>query len=484
MNRFLFLFLLVFLWAGDSHGRNGTGPSTVPVPQEGMEARHAEKVERAKAHGFGLLLVGDSITHNLERPGFRSVWDKFFAPRDALCLGYSGARTENILWNLSNGELEGQSPKVAVVLIGTNNSDDANYPVAHSAEEIAAGTGAIVALLRERLPQTKVLLLRVFPRRNEYRDADGVERGSAERRFAVNLRAGELVSKLTDGEDVVFLDLNHVFVKADGGLDEGLMPDLLHPSPEGAEKWAEAMEPTLAKLFGDECLVEPSSNSALRPVSKIEQDFYDWWARHEAILNIKEELNPEIVLIGDSITHLWGGRPEWPEGKGNGPENFARTFAGRRVLNLGYGYDRLQNVLWRLDHGEIDGLHPKVIVLNIGTNNLWPSSKAPGNTDAEIVGGIRAVVIRLRAKCPGARLVLMGLFPRGETASDRSRARIVSINKMLGEFSEANGIAFLDLGARFVTPAGVIPRELMGDFLHPTEKGYAIWGEALAPYLK
>src|SRR5690242_11460077 len=93
----------------------------VPVPQRGMEQRHAAKVELVKNHQFDLLLIGDSITHNLDNPDYKAVWDQFFAPRNAIGLGYSGGRTENTLWNLANGELEGQTPKVAVVLIGTNN---------------------------------------------------------------------------------------------------------------------------------------------------------------------------------------------------------------------------------------------------------------------------------------------------------------------------------------------------------------------------
>jgi lysophospholipase L1-like esterase len=216
-----------------------------------MEKRHAEKVEAIHQHKYDLLMIGDSITHNFDRPQFKAVWDQFFAPRNAIDLGYSGGRTENILWNLAHGELDGQSPKVAVVLIGTNNSDDANYRVVHTAEQIVEGTAAIVKLIQEKSPATKILLLRIFPRRNVYRNPDGTERGSVEKRFATNLRAGELVSHLADGKRVFFLDVNDAFLRPDGTIDPKLMPDLLHPSPEGALAWARAMEPTLSQLFGD-----------------------------------------------------------------------------------------------------------------------------------------------------------------------------------------------------------------------------------------
>lgn len=232
---------------------------TVPVSQSGMEERHAKKVALVRQHQYDLLMIGDSITHGLENPAFASVWEHFYAPRNALNLGFGGARTENILWNLTHGELDNQSPKVVTLLIGTNNSDDANYPVVHTAEQIASGTTAIVKLLREKLPDTKILLLRIFPRANVYRRPDGSERGSVEQRTATNLRAGELVASLADNKHVFYLDVNSVFLRPDGSIDPQLMPDLLHPSPAGALVWARAMEPLLAKLFGD----TPRTNEAL-----------------------------------------------------------------------------------------------------------------------------------------------------------------------------------------------------------------------------
>jgi len=252
MPRFVSLLLTALVFALlPALADDAVNSATIPVPQGGMEKRHAEKVEAIRQHKYDLLMIGDSITHNFDKPQFKAVWDQFFAPRNAIDLGYSGGRTENILWNLANGELDGQSPKVAVVLIGTNNSDDANYRVVHTAEQIAEGTAAIVTLIQEKSPSTKVLLLRIFPRRNVYKKPDGTERGDAEKRFATNLRAGELVSHLADGKSVFFLDVNDVFLRPDGTIDPKLMPDLLHPSPEGALAWARAMEPTLSRLFGD-----------------------------------------------------------------------------------------------------------------------------------------------------------------------------------------------------------------------------------------
>ncbi len=488
LNRFRFLpgvILAAAVALGVSpavEAQTPTNSAVVPSPQRGMAARHRQKVEAAKAQNHDLLLIGDSITHNLDLPRYKAVWDQFVAPRRALNLGYSGGRTENILWNLQNGELENQAPKVAVLLIGTNNSDDANYPVVHNAQQIAEGTQAILELLAKRLPQTKVLLLRIFPRTNVYKKGD-VERGSARQRFLTNQRAGELVAKLADGQRVHFLDVNHVFLRLDGSIDPEMMPDLLHPSPKGAVAWAQAMEPKLCELMGDRSRdTSPVDNTALVPVSKLERDSYDWFARHAEVLKIKDQINPEIVMIGDSITHFWAGLPKGPSQRG--PQAWKQLFGSRRVLNLGFGWDRTQNVLWRLDHGEFDGLHPRWVVINIGTNNFSTTSNARANTPAQVAEGIRAICVRIRCKSPDSRIVLMGVLPRGAKPGDPYRARISELNRLLAEFGKTPGITFLDIGQKFLQPDGQLPRTLMSDFCHPTEEGYAIWAAALKPVLQ
>jgi len=222
-------------------------------------------------------------------------------------------------------------------------------------------------------------------------------------------------------------------------------------------------------------------NTALVPVPKLEQDSYDWYARHAEVLRIKDRLNPEVVLIGDSITHFWGGEPK--AAQANGPASWQATFGGYRTLNLGFGWDRIQNVLWRLDHGELDGLHPRVIVLHIGTNNTSDTEHARKNTPAEIAEGVRAVLRRLRAKTPKARIILMAVFPREQKPDHPRRQQIEAINRLLSELGQLPGVTWLDIGPRLVQPDGTISREMMGDFCHPTEAGYRIWGGALAPLL-
>ena len=138
---------------------------------------------------------------------------------------------------------------------------------------------------------------------------------------------------------------------------------------------------THASLVGSNA----GSNHAVVPTPKLEQDFYDWHRRHAEMLRIKHEVDPEIVLIGDSITHMWGGLPAEP-GRARGAKSWDALF-GERALNLGFGWDRTQNVLWRIDHGELDGLNPKLVVIHIGTNNLAGHQEPQGRHSRADRGG-------------------------------------------------------------------------------------------------
>ena len=249
------------LGAGGWIGAAGAAPvaGDADFAAENPSPRHAEKVAQVKAGQYDLVLIGDSITHSVgEMPGtiydpLRAVWDRHWAPRKGINLGHNGFRTENILWNLLHGELDFvSSPKVAVLLIGTNNADDRNFPRVHTPAQILAGTRAIVELIRTRHPTTKILILRIFPR-----GGDG-EQGFAERVFHSSdtcmetcRQAGALTEQLADGKQVFWLDVGGVFLRPDGTIDTDLMPDLLHPNLKGAEAWASAIEPTLAQLLGE-----------------------------------------------------------------------------------------------------------------------------------------------------------------------------------------------------------------------------------------
>jgi lysophospholipase L1-like esterase len=228
--------LVVTSLVGASRGAD-TGPVTVqPVPRAdnpGWMARHEKFNERIKQGRVDLLLIGDSITQGWEGNG-KDAWAKYYDKRNAVNLGIGGDRTEHVLWRLDNGNVDGISPKAAVLMIGTNNAGS------NSAEEIGAGIQAIVKKLREKLPQTKVLILAVFPR--------GEQPGPVREK---NAEASKIASQLADGKMVYFLDIGDKFLSPDGSLSKDIMPDFLHLSPAGYEIWAASIEPKVVELMGE-----------------------------------------------------------------------------------------------------------------------------------------------------------------------------------------------------------------------------------------
>ncbi len=208
------------------------------LPEPRLDAwwteRHEEILARGRAEAFDLVFVGDSITQGWEGAG-RAVWDRYYKPRRALNLGFNSDRTEQVLWRLEHGELGGQTPKLVVLLIGTNNISTRD----ESTEDTAAGIQAIVARLRERIPTTRLLLLGILPR------SDTPEDPLRQRNAEVNRR----LSRLADEDTIVFLDLGRHFLDGDGRLLRRLMPDGLHPNEEGYQVWADAMEATVQTLL-------------------------------------------------------------------------------------------------------------------------------------------------------------------------------------------------------------------------------------------
>ena len=240
----------------------------------------------------------------------------------------------------------------------------------------------------------------------------------------------------------------------------------------------------LVVLAGEPPTTAPASiqtsytNTALVPVSRLEHDSYDWDERHAQVLKLQQNLDPEIVLIGDSITHFWGGPPVSAQARGT--KAWAATFGSHRVLNLGFGWDRTQNVLWRLDHGELDGTHPRRVVLNIGSNNFSGTRNARANTPAEIAEAISAICDRVLKKSPQSRITVMGVLPRGFPPTDYYRTNIVALNGLLAmQLAGKSHVTFLDISEQIVAKDGVLSRDLLSDGTHPTEAGYAIWGKAL-----
>lgn len=197
--------------------------------------RHDAKIAERKANpNTEVLMVGDSITHGWEGEG-KSVWDQFYAHRKALNLGFSGDRTENVIWRIQNGAIDDLKPKLAVIMIGTNNTGHRKDP----AEQTAAGIKRIISEIQLRTPQTKVLLLGIFP--------CGENNENPSRKLNNEINA--ITKTFADDQKVWYLDISDAFLDAEGNLSKDIMPDLLHPNAKGYQIWAEAVEPTIEKLL-------------------------------------------------------------------------------------------------------------------------------------------------------------------------------------------------------------------------------------------
>ncbi|HVX15564.1 MAG TPA: GDSL-type esterase/lipase family protein [Pirellulales bacterium] len=230
----LILATVATSWAVCQAADELTTTTPVSKPDDWWQRRHQKINDRANQGDVDLIFIGDSITQGWEGDSGKDIWEKFYGKRRAMNAGISGDRTQHVLWRLDHGNIEGIKPKLAVVMIGTNNSGD------DSPEDIAAGITAIVQKLREKLPATRILLVGVFPRGENGND----------RQRKVNVATNEIIKSLDDGKSVYYLDISDKFLDGNGTLPRQVMPDLLHPNKRGYEVWAEAIEPKVAELLG------------------------------------------------------------------------------------------------------------------------------------------------------------------------------------------------------------------------------------------
>ena len=227
-------------------------------------------------------------------------------------------------------------------------------------------------------------------------------------------------------------------------------------------------------------------NTAIVPTPKLEDDFYDWYARHNEVKTLIKSQPVDLVFLGCSITHLFGGLPLEKNQPCSGAETWAKYYAKRNAVNMGFGYDRTQNVLWRLENGELDGIEPKVVVLMIGSNNLR-AGKARQNTPEEIAEGIEAICEKIHAKIPKCKVLLMGVMPRKGNQTqppDVYVKPILELNKHLAELAgRKDYIVFLDLRDKLAGADGLPCQEFFLDTVHPNAKGYQTWAETMEPVL-
>lgn len=188
-----------------------------------------------------------------------------------------------------------------------------------------------------------------------------------------------------------------------------------------------------------------------------------WTRRHNKILAEAKRGSYDVMLLGDSITQGWEfNKKVWAE-----------HFPTQRVLNAGIASDRVEHILWRVQHGLLDKVRPKAVVLMGGINNL-----AIANPDA-IADGLRQIITEIREKSPKTRIIVQGLFPTGREATDHRRAKVRLANLKIAQLADGERVEFFEFGDRFLGGDGWISKKIMFDYLHLTRAGYDIWASAL-----
>lgn len=198
----------------------------------------------------------------------------------------------------------------------------------------------------------------------------------------------------------------------------------------------------------------------------------EWWMKRHQSMNKNAKKPHDLLFIGDSITQGW-------EGSGKG--TWEKYYGNRKALNLGISGDRTEHVIWRLDNGNLrNQKKAKAAVVMIGTNNTGHIMQDP----TEVRDGVERIVSTLRARCPQAKILLLGVFPRGVKPDDAKRKNNLEINKFISELHNGERIHYLDISDKFLTAEGILTKQVMPDALHPRQKGYEIWAEAIEPKLK
>jgi lysophospholipase L1-like esterase len=250
------------------------------------------------------------------------------------------------------------------------------------------------------------------------------------------------------------------------GIDD--MVDGTHPNDLGMMKYAESYEKTLRSILNEEV----GMVSTTQPCTQYrEPGNYDWEKRHRTILEIVKTDPPKMVILANSIIHFWGGSPKAKIVRENETWDNVLTPAG--IKNFAFGWDRIENVLWRVHHGELEGYQADKILVMIGTNNLHL------NSDREIIKGLHYLTKAIKVRQPESKVILMGLLPRRDLEN-----RILELNLLISKLAGEEDIGYGDIGFVLLNNQKKIDESLFSDGLHPNREGYKNLSEALTSFLK
>ncbi len=402
-----------------------------------------------------IVVYGTSIAQGgcASRPGM--AWPTIVGralDRPLINLGFSG-----------NGRLEKEVVELLreidakLYILDCLPNLNASNPLA--AQEVRDKVLQSVSILREKRKTTPILLVEHCGFSDEV-----INPNNRARYMAVNQAQREAFERLkSEGEMNIYL-----LSKEDIGLPLDATVDGIHPNDLGMQVYANAYE----KIIRD-ILLEPIGTQAttLPVIQSRDAKVYDWDRRHQEILSLNRTNPPRIIFMGNSITHFWGGEPT--TSIANGVDSWHKFFEPLGVRNFGYGWDRIENVLWRVYHDELSGYEADQIIILMGTNNISL------NPDAEILEGLKFLTGAIKARQPQADILLLGIYPRR-----KDEDKITELNKGIVSVSGLMNVGYLDPGKVLLGADGKINEALFTDGLHPNAEGYRKLAELIAPYIK
>jgi lysophospholipase L1-like esterase len=240
----------------------------------------------------------------------------------------------------------------------------------------------------------------------------------------------------------------------------------LHPNDVGMIEYATGY----ADMIRDILKEKTGEYSTMQPCIQYRDKVYDWEARHRELLKLNKKDPPKIVFLGNSITHFWGGEPQASISRGS--DSWKKTLDPVGVRNFGYGWDRVENVLWRVYHGELDGYKARQVIIMIGTNNIG------FNSDTEILAGLKLLIHGVKDRQPEASILLLGIFPRRG-----QEPRVYQLNEGLVQLAASENVNYANPGSALSDQSGKIRENLFVDGLHPNTEGYRLLANGLKNYL-
>lgn len=431
------------------------------TPEDRDIDRFREQSARMEEGDVDLLWVGDSITHFWEGTGAK-VFEKYYGHRKTMNFAISGDRTGHVIWRIQHSPMDKINPKMAVVMIGTNNiGHDSSTPA-----QTVEGIQKIVDMLKDQYPEMNILLLEVFPRGEKPDDP---------LRLGVNEINAGLEEIYKDGKvkKVKLYSINDLFLDEEGNLPSDIMPDFLHPSEKGYEIWASAVEPFIIEGLREKLSVLAA------PEDKTICDSY--FFRDQCKL-LSENKDYKILMFGDSITHNWV-RVDTPQQKAA----WEKYYGSKGAVNLAVGGDIIPGQIWRYEHYPLDGIHPKLIFLEIGVNDLT-SVETPKE---EVAYGNRYLVRMFRKRWPDTPIIVMKMIPfqfDGNPKHDGMtyQSWVDAYNEILPLYlRDIPNVEIVDISDLYLDENGkAIPERMDGILVHPNTEGYILWGERLDPLIE